>query len=192
MNCVSHRKARWVDVNDFGLDICPLKSQQWYQNENFHLRRMRRMGMKRILSQPNTFLREMFKLEKNNNCVYFTLVRSHILPPVKMGGSQGKLRYREDFLKPRFFMSESCKIHTSIKRDMFVHNSTWGHVKIIYSYFRKWELDDFHWRDTSLQIYFLLNIYFSTKCLISMSVTSFSKGKRWPKGRRRKIPTWFS
>lgn len=59
---------------------------------------------------------------------------------------------------------------------MFVCNSTWGHVKIIYAYFRKQESDDFHWGGTSLQIYFLLNIYFSTTCLISMSVTLFSKG----------------
>lgn len=87
-------------------------------------------------------------------------------------------------------MAELCKIHTSIKREIAICNSTWGHVKIIYSYFRKWELGDFHWRDTSVQIHFLWNnIYFSTKCLISMSMTLFSKGKKWPpNGRRRKIP----
>lgn len=90
-------------------------------------------------------------------------------------------------------MAELCEIHTSIKREMVIYNSTWGHVKIIYSYFRKCELDNFYWRDTSVQIHFLwYNIYFSTKDLISMSMTLFSKGKKWPNGRLREIPKWFS
>lgn len=33
VNCVSHRKAGWKDVSEFGLDACALKSDQQYQKE---------------------------------------------------------------------------------------------------------------------------------------------------------------
>lgn len=59
------RKAGWIDVSELGLDTCPLWPE-WYQKEKFKSRRIkRRMGRRRILSQPNIFLKEcVFKLER--------------------------------------------------------------------------------------------------------------------------------
>lgn len=70
MNCtkvqIAHhiRKAGWVDVSELGLDTCPLWPE-WYQKEKFKPRRIKRRMRRRILSQPNIFLKEcVFKLER--------------------------------------------------------------------------------------------------------------------------------